>query len=86
MKRVRPDNLVVIVRVVLGCVRVTYVRSNVNIGPPFYERNWRSVNHKMALRPNILADAAFDVAFEVSMLLQDTDINLFGFDLERSLL
>jgi hypothetical protein len=33
----------------------------------------------MALRPNILADAAFDVAFEASILLQDADINLFGF-------
>jgi hypothetical protein len=37
------------------------------------------VNHKMALRPNILTDAAFDVAFEASILLQDTDINFFAF-------
>ena len=63
-------------------VRVTYVRSNVGIGSPFYERNWRSVNHKMALRPNILADAAFNVAFEASIFLQDTDINLFASNVE----
>jgi hypothetical protein len=37
------------------------------------------VDHKMALRPNILTDAAFDVAFEASILLQDTDINFFAF-------
>jgi hypothetical protein len=55
----------------------------VDIGSPWYERNWRSVNHKMALRPNILADAAFDVAFEASIFLQDTDINLFASYVER---
>jgi hypothetical protein len=35
------------------------------------------VYHKMALRPNILTDAALHIAFEVSILLQYTDINLF---------
>jgi hypothetical protein len=56
------------------------VRSNVVIGSPWYERNWRSVNHKMALRPNILTDAAFHIAFEASILLLYTDINLFDFN------
>jgi len=35
------------------------------------------VNHKMALRPKILTDAAFHIAFEASILLQHTDINLY---------
>jgi hypothetical protein len=38
------------------------------------------VDHKMALRPNILTDAAFHIAFEASILLQYTDINLFAFN------
>jgi len=38
------------------------------------------VNHKMALRPNILTDAAFLIAFEASILLLYTDINLFDFN------
>lgn len=37
----------------------------------------------MAPRPNILTDAAFDVAFEASILLQDTDINLIGLQLNH---
>ena len=40
------------------------------------------MNHKMALRPNILADAALNVAFEASIFLQDTDINLFASNVE----
>ena len=32
----------------------------------------------MALRPNILTDAAFHIAFEASILLQYTDINLYN--------
>jgi hypothetical protein len=38
------------------------------------------VDHKMALRPNILTDAAFHIAFEASILLQYTDINLFVYN------
>ncbi|MFL6479692.1 MAG: hypothetical protein ACJ70R_05075 [Nitrososphaera sp.] len=34
----------------------------------------------MALRPNILTDAALHIAFEASILLQDTDINLYTFE------
>ncbi len=32
----------------------------------------------MALRPNILTDAALHIAFEASILLQYTDINLYS--------
>jgi hypothetical protein len=39
----------------------------------------------MALRPNILTDAAFDVAFEATILLQIADINLWGFERQASL-
>ena len=35
----------------------------------------------MALRPNVLTDAALHIAFEASILLQFTDINLY--ELER---
>jgi hypothetical protein len=45
---------------VYSCDRVG---SNVDIRSPYYERNWRSVNHKMALRPNIITDAALKVTF-----------------------
>ena len=34
------------------------------------------MNHKMALRPKVLTDAALHIAFEASILLQYTDINL----------
>ncbi|HJU33555.1 MAG TPA: hypothetical protein VJ695_00390 [Nitrososphaera sp.] len=36
----------------------------------------------MALRPNILTDAALHIAFEASILLQYTDINLYGFNFQ----
>ena len=37
----------------------------------------------MALRPNILTDAALHIAFEASILLQYTDINLYNLTTRR---
>ncbi len=40
----------------------------------------------MALRPNILTDAALHIAFEASILLQYTDINLYKINTLRYLI
>jgi len=37
----------------------------------------------MALRPNILTDAALHIAFEASILLRYTDINLYDLNTHR---